>query len=95
MQGPPGAIFYLGCFIMNLIFVVVYALLRRGIPGKNLISKGLIYGLCVFAVGQLNGMFATYIFMTVAWQAVLYWTIQGIIFTPIAGAIASAIYGKD
>ncbi|MCD4830769.1 MAG: hypothetical protein K8R02_03050 [Anaerohalosphaeraceae bacterium] len=95
MDGPPGAMFYLGCFIMNLIFVSVYALLRKGIPGKSLIAKGLVYGLCVFAVGQLNGMLMTYMFMTVAWQVIVYWTIQGLIWTPISGVIAATIYGKD
>jgi hypothetical protein len=94
MTGPPGAAFYIGSFIMHLIFVIVYALLCKGIPGKNIAVKGLIFGLCVWAVGLLPGMFATYIFMTVAPQVIVYWTVMGVITTPLSGIIAAAIYEK-
>ena len=95
MTGPPGAAFYIGSFIMHLIFVLVYVLLRNGIPGKNIVAKGLIFGLCVWAVGELPGMFAMYSFMTVAPQVLIYWTLMGVITTPISGVIATAIYGKN
>jgi hypothetical protein len=95
MEGPPGAAFYIGSFVMNLIFVIVYALLCKGIPGKSLAIKGLIFGLCVWAVGELPGMFAMYLFMTVAPQVLVYWTVMGVITTPISGIIAAAIYGKS
>lgn len=95
MDGPPGAIFFVASWIINLIFVSVYSLFYKGIPGKNVIAKGLVYGLCVFAVGQLTGMVMTYMFMTVAWQVVVYLTIGGLIFTPIYGIIAAAICGKQ
>jgi hypothetical protein len=64
----------IGDFLLNAIFVVVYALLRNGIPGKNRLTKGLVFGLCVWAVGMLPGMFSTYSFMTVATGVVIYWT---------------------
>lgn len=95
MDGPPGAMFYVGCFVMNLIFVVVYAIFQKGIPGKSLVTKGIVYGLCIFATGQLVGMFSMYIFMTVAWQVLLYWGIMGLITTPITGIIAALIYGNQ
>jgi hypothetical protein len=94
MQGPPGIEFYIGAAALNIVFVLVYALLAKGIPGKNRLLKGLIYGLCVWAVGVLPGMFATYMFMTVAATVVIYLTISELVFTPLRGLIIAAIYGQ-
>jgi hypothetical protein len=94
MEGPPGLAFQIGELLLNIILVVVYVLLRKGIPGKNRLSKGLVFGLCVWAVGMLPGMFSTYAFMTVATGVVIYWTILGLVATPIKGLIIAAIYGE-
>jgi hypothetical protein len=94
MAGPPGLAFQIGGFLLNLILAIVYALLRKGIPGKNKLSKGLIFGLCVWAVGMLPGMFSTYSFMTVATGVVIYWTLLGLVEMPIKGLIIAAIYGE-
>ena len=87
MAGPPGLVFYLGSFLLNIILAVVYALLSKGLPGKNKLAKGLVFGLCVWAVGILPGMFATYYFMTVATGWVIYMFIIGLVETPIKGLI--------
>jgi len=94
MDGPPGLAFYIGSFLLNVVLAVVYALLRKGIPGKNKLTKGLIFGLCVWAIGMLPGMFSTYSFMTVATGVVIYWTILGLVEMPIKGLIIAAIYGE-
>ena len=94
MDGPPGLAFQIGGFLLNAVLVMVYALLRKGIPGKNKLTKGIIFGLCVWAVGMLPGMFSTYSFMTVATGAVIYWTILGLVEMPLKGLIIAAIYGK-
>ena len=94
MEGPPGAMFFIGALVLNIIFVLVYVLLRKGIPGKNKLIKGLMYGLCVWAVGILPGMFSMYSFMTVATGVLVYWAIQGLIETPLAGLITAAICGE-
>ncbi|MCX5678682.1 MAG: hypothetical protein NTY76_06200 [Candidatus Omnitrophica bacterium] len=94
MDGPPGLGFQIGSFLLNIVLVAVYALLRKGIPGKNKLTKGLIFGLCVWAVGMLPGMLSTYSFMTVATGVVIYWTILGLIEMPIKGLIIAAIYGE-
>jgi hypothetical protein len=94
MEGPPGLMFFIGSFILNIILVFVYALIHKGVPGKNKLIKGLVFGLCVWAVGILPGMFATYSFMTVATTVVIYWTIIGLIQMPLEGIIIAAIYGE-
>jgi hypothetical protein len=91
--GPP-AWAMLGFLALSIILVFVYALLRKGVPGKNRIVKGIVFGLCVLAVGVLPGMLITYAFMTVATGVVIYWTIQAFIMCPIKGIIIAVIYGE-
>jgi hypothetical protein len=94
MNGPPGLTFQIAGFSLNIVLAVVYALLRKGIPGKNKLTKGLTFGLCVWAVGMLPGMLSTYSFMTVAAGVVIYWAVLGLVEIPIKGLIISAIYGE-
>lgn len=94
MDGPPSAWFYVGTLGINVILAFVYALLRKGIPGKNKIVKGIVFGLCVWAVGIVPGMWATYFFMTVNPAVVLYWLILDVIVLPIKGSIIATIYGE-
>ncbi len=94
MDGPPGLGFIVAGFVLNIILTVVYALLQKGIPGKNKLAKGAIFGLCVWAVGMLPGMASTYAFMTVAAGVVIYWTLMGLVELPIKGLIIAAIYGE-
>jgi hypothetical protein len=94
MEGPPGIWLYVGSLILHVIFAYVYALLQKGIPGKNKIVKGLVFGLCVWAIGILPGMFSIYYFMTVATTVVVYWTISALIIDPILGMVIAVIYGE-
>ncbi|MDD5681287.1 MAG: hypothetical protein PHI59_08630 [Candidatus Omnitrophica bacterium] len=94
MDAPPGLTFYIGIFLLNIVLVLVYALLRKVIPGRNKLTKGFIFGLCVWAIGMLPGMFSIYSFMTVATGVVVYWTLLGLVEMPIKGIIIAAIYGE-
>lgn len=80
--------------IIDSLFVIVYALINKGIPGANRFVKGLIYGILVVLVGLLPGMIQTYLYMTVATTVVVYWTVWGLIVSPLKGLIAAAIYGE-
>jgi hypothetical protein len=94
MDNGPGMFFLIGTLILNLILVFFYGLFKKGIPGKSLVAKGLLFGLFVFLIGMLPGMLATYTFMTVATTVVLYWTILGLVQQPIKGVLIALIYGK-
>ena len=94
MSSGPGAMFMIGSLALSIILSFVYALLQKGIPGGNKFVKGIVFGLCVWAVGILPGMFSTYTFMTVATTVVVYWTIIGLIKVPLEGMMISAIYGE-
>ena len=84
----------LSIFAVDALFVFIYALINKGIPGQNRFVKGLIYGLIVCLVGLVPGMISTYLYMTVATTVVIYWTIWGFIASPIKGLITAAIYGE-
>lgn len=90
----PGIIFMAGSLLLSIVLSFVYALINKGIPGNNKFVKGLVFGVCVWAVGMLPGMFATYTFMNVATTVVIYWTVLGSIKTPLEGMIIAAIYGE-
>lgn len=94
MSGPPSAKFYAGALLLNIILALVYALLNKGIPGKSKLAKGLVFGLCVWAVGVLPGMFSMAAFMTVARGVVAYWTLLDLVALPLKGLIIAAIYGE-
>lgn len=94
MDGPPGAMFMAASLVLSIVLAFVYALINKGLPGRGKIQKGLVFGLCVWAVGMLPGMLSTYTFMTVAPAVIVYWTILGLIETPLKGLIIAAIYGE-
>ncbi|MFH1877550.1 MAG: hypothetical protein ABH883_01925 [Candidatus Omnitrophota bacterium] len=94
MEGAPGMGFFAGSFLLCIVLVLAYAVIEKGIPGKGKPAKGAVFGLLVWAVGMLPGMFATYFFMTVNPVVIVYWTILGLIQTPLKGVIISLIYSK-
>lgn len=94
MSGGPGAMFMLASFVVSTILALVYALINKGIPGRTTWKKGIVFGLCVWAVGMLPGMLATYAFMTVATPVVIYWTMLGLLKSPLEGMVIAAIYGE-
>lgn len=79
--------------IVNILFIGGYLLVKKGIPGQNKFVKGLLYGLLVWAVGTVPGMVSTSLYMTVSHVVVIYWTIWGLVVTPVKGLITSAILG--
>lgn len=94
MESVSFPIMIAGILLVDAIFVWVYALINKGIPGQNRFTKGLLYGLLVVLVGLIPGMIATYTYMTVATTVVVYWTIWGLVVSPLKGLITAAIYGE-
>lgn len=92
MKTGPEPLFYVAEFFSSLLFVIVYALFSKGIPGQNKYIKGLVYGLAVFSVGMLHGLFSTYFYMTVNHIVVAYWAIWGLIAISVKGVITAAVY---
>ncbi len=80
--------------IRALLFVLVFAIIYKGIPGKG-ITKGMIYGVLVWIVGALSGMPSMPFYMTIATGVVIYWIIQQLVLGVINGAIVGAIYKEQ
>lgn len=85
---------FAGVVLVDALFVFIYALINKGIPGQNRFVKGMIYGLLVVLLGLIPGMISIYTYMTVATTVVVYWTIWGLIVSPLKGLITAAIYGE-
>lgn len=93
MEQGPGIQYMIGQLFISFLFVLVYMIIKNGIPGTKW-TKGLIYGLCVFAIGILPGMWSTYSFMAINPTVVIYWTIWGLIINPLKGFITSIIIDR-
>lgn len=92
--GSQIAVMTIGNIVIGIILAGVYAWLFHGIPGAG-IKKGLNYGVVLWLVGILPGMFATYMFMTVATTVVLYWIAIGLVNYLIVGAVIAKIYKES
>ncbi|MEK9165345.1 MAG: hypothetical protein AAB525_00605 [Patescibacteria group bacterium] len=93
-SGSQIAIMTIGNIVIGVILAGAYAWLKAGIPGAG-IKKGLNYGLALWLVGTLPGMFSTYMFMTVATAVVLYWIVIGLVNYLILGVIIAKIYKEN
>lgn len=94
MDGAPGVDYHITALVLNAVFVYVYLLLQKSIPGKTWVKKGTAYGLIVWAIGMLPGMFMTHFFMTVATTVVIYWAVSGVISLALSGMIVSYLCKK-
>ena len=83
-----------GSLVLWFFFAAVYGLFSKVLTMDCKFCKGASYGLIVWLVGMLPGMWATYSFMTVAPQVIIYWTVSGIISLMISGMIVAGIYGE-
>jgi len=93
MQTPNMLISYGGSLLVSLVFVLVFAWIYKGIPGKGA-KKGVAYGFIVWLVGALSGITLMPSYMTIATTVVVYWLIQLLLISLISGAIVGAIYKK-
>lgn len=83
-----------GHLVISFFFVLIFARLCRCLPGSNSGLRGATYGLFVWLVGVLPGMFATHMVMTVNTIVVYYWTLSGFVWLIVAGLIAGWICGE-
>lgn len=85
----------LGNLAFTFIFVVIFTNLYDSIYGKCGFCKGLAFGVMVWLVGMLPGMFATYMFMTINQAVPVYWAISGLVSLLISGGLTGLICKKE
>ena len=79
--------------ILAGVFVLVYAFIYKGIPGKG-VQKGLIFGLIIWLVGCLLPVIRFAMTVNTSVVLIAYWIIDGLLIYLFLGAIISAIYKK-
>ncbi|UCB57756.1 MAG: hypothetical protein JSV30_04030 [Candidatus Omnitrophota bacterium] len=85
-------VFSISGIIFAILLALVYALLYKGIPGGNLIKKGLWFGLCVWLVGCLPGCTSFLFFSVIAPTVIYYWIISGLVVALWQGVVIAVIY---
>jgi len=91
--GPPPIEFFcwsLGLsFIAALLFGWVYNVLKAAVPGSGVLIKGFWYGVLVFLVGSLPGMFSLYLLINLPRSLIASWTISGFVIAVVDGCIVA------
>lgn len=81
----------LGAFL----FVLVYALINKGISGKTVLTKGMMYGLVAWLVGSLCGIASMSVYTVIADAVIIYWIINSLVTCLWNGVLVTALYGKE
>ena len=91
MGGGFWGVLNIGNLVLTMIFAIFYSIFGCVFKGGKT-RKGFLYGLSLWFIATLPGMFYTYMFMNVAGMVVIYWTIQALIQYPVVGMIVAWIY---
>lgn len=82
-------------FLMNIVLAIafawVFALLYKGIPGKG-VRKGVNFGLLAWLIGVIPPMTTLFLMTNMAFLAIIYFTIQGLVEWVVYGSVIAAIY---
>jgi hypothetical protein len=92
-SGQTMAINFIGELILAIILVCVFMKLYNGIPYSGW-KKGAKFGFLVWLVATLPGMFATYMWMNVAVEWIVYMVIVSLFALLIKGAVIGAMCKK-
>lgn len=79
---------------MAALFVLVYAIVYKGMPISNKFLKGLVYGLLVWAVFLLPGAFIVIFTMKIPAVIQITWAVTALVNSILGGPIIAYIY-KD
>ena len=93
--GPPPIEFYYYsltfAFITGLLFTGVYTVVAKGVLGKTLVKKGLIYGLLIWLVGGIPGYLAMVLLINLPVDLIAYWAVTGLIINLLGGVAIAKI----
>ena len=80
--------------VVAFIFVLVYALIERGLRVQNKSGKGLLYGFIFFVIGGVPGLGMTYLTMNVDTILIFFWAFNGLLVYLSSGLITGIIYRR-
>ncbi|MFH1541061.1 MAG: hypothetical protein ABID79_04315 [Elusimicrobiota bacterium] len=88
----PFALMGVTGIVFAILLALVYMIIYKGLPGKGIV-KGLWFGLFVWLVGGLPGVFSLGMCTVMAWGVIIYWIIGGLVVCLWQGLVIAAIYG--
>ena len=90
---PPSFMAYslLFAFISAVLFVLVFQIVRQGVPGGGPALKGLMYGFLVFLIAAIPGMLSMYLIINLPVGLLWMWTAECFIIYLLGGLIVGAI----
>lgn len=93
--GPPPMSFYVYSlsfgFVSALMFALVYAFVKQGLPDKSRASRGLIFGVLVFMVAGIPSFLTTYLLINLPLMLLVSWAVQSLVIYLIMGVVTAYI----
>lgn len=93
---PPAEFFYFSIafgFIAALIYTYAYAVLRKAIPGKDYLNKGLSYGSLIFLIGTVPGSLSLILLINLPMMLIITWAVEGLVIALVGGVLIAKIVG--
>ena len=88
MQGTFFLWVSLGNLVLIFFFVLILAKILCCLPGDCPWGRGAVFGVFVWLLGVLPGMFSMHMFMTVNKLVLIYWIVSGLVWLVFSGAVA-------
>lgn len=93
--GPPPAGFYLISigfgFLTALIFVYAFDMLRKSVPGKDYMGKGLSYGALLFLLSSVPFSFSMLQLINLPFGLVASWAVEELVIMLAGGVLIAKI----
>lgn len=91
--GPPPTSFMMFSLLFGFIgwvlFAGVYEILKKAVPGKDMLYRGMNYGLLVFLVGAVPGYLAIVLLINLPAALITVWAIESLVAYLINGVITA------
>ena len=81
---------FIGHLILSVVFVLVFLWIQKGLPWKGVL-KGISFGIIVWLIGTLPGIFSSAMFMSVNPVWPVYMLISQFLALLVSGLITSSI----
>jgi len=93
--GPPPVSFLYYSLSFNILsgilFALVYTVIGSCVPGKQFMSRGLMYGFLVFLVGAIPGYLALYLLINLPTGLIALWIVESLIIYLIGGMVVAKL----
>lgn len=88
--GPPPMTFHYYSIgfgvITGILLALVYAIVRRGVPGVGT-KRGVMYGLLIFLVAGVPGSLSLFLLVNLPSTLIVYWALEDLVAYLLGGAV--------